>query len=63
MQAEMRLHLVPVELRQLVLAVQLEHDALAGVAAGRTVQQARLASVQLLLQIVVVETPKGSPAT
>ena len=51
------LHLVPVELRQLVLAVELEHDALTGVPAGCAVQQARLAAVQLLLQVVVVETP------
>jgi len=50
-------HLVPVELRQLVLAVQLQHDAQARLAARCAVQQARLAAVQLLLQVIVVQRP------
>ena len=50
-------HLVPVQGGQLVLAVQLQRHRLVAVAAGGAVQQAGLAAVQLLHQVVIVNTP------
>lgn len=51
--------LVPVQLREAPLAVELESNWDPGALAGRAVQQAGLALVQLLVQLKVLDTPAG----
>ena len=56
-EADLARHLVPVELREARLPVELERDARARAPAGRRVEQRGLALVELPVEVVVLQLP------